>query len=451
MWLSGRDPYTPLLTLISLLYGVYCAWPVFALSKYSQAGCSFLTDWSIEYSLGLACVGLASMLWGYYCRLTRHVARRLPRFALRWDDVRAVQTVALLLICVGFVSRVAFFHYLEFTSDPFHPRVSTALQQPLTWLVNSSLLGLTILFILALYGRLTALSRTLMWCSAGVLVLLGSATGSVYQGVQVGLLLLFAYSTIRRRIPWAILGLGFAALLILQPAKTRLRSVASQQVVSAGAFWRLQKLAEVTNKLFLWVMNEPKTFLDEGVTRLSMTPMFACVVEQTPGTIPYWNGYTYYPLLTKFVPRFLWQGKAIEDTGTSFPQRYGIVGANDFTTDVNLPQLIEAYINFGPVGVVGVMVIIGATYRLVQAMLIGEHTGLGELVAGVYIFAGLLQIETNASLVIGGIAYQFLHVFVVGLAVNGLRTSRRVQPTAFQTDEPSGFMRKRDAPGPSAP
>ena len=144
---------------------------------------------------------------------------------------------------------------------------------------------------------------------------------------------------------------------------------------------------------------------------------YAEVVEFTPSQIPYWDGETYYPLLYKPIPRLIYPDKPVEVTGQTFGHRYGFLNPEDRTTSYNLPQLIEFYINFGIVGVLLGMFLIGVLYRTIQHIFIHRGMGLGTVVASVYVFTKLLLIESALSGVLGGLMWSLVFLALVHFSV----------------------------------
>jgi len=211
---------------------------------------------------------------------------------------------------------------------------------------------------------------------------------------------------------------GLASFLLLQPAKTLLRVAVDQQPSVRGPLWRLEELGLITSDLVLGKVSLPQGLLDLAAGRLNFTSMFACVVEQTPETIPYWKGQTYYPFLLKLAPRLLFPNKPLEDAGQAFPHRYGMIVSGDTTTSVNLPQIIEGFVNFGWPGVLIEMVLIGGLYRFVQMMLIRPTMSIGEIIVVGYIVSWWANIENNASMVFGALPFQLLYAALVGLLVS---------------------------------
>ena len=74
------------------------------------------------------------------------------------------------------------------------------------------------------------------------------------------------------------------------------------------------------------------------------------VKEKTPSIIPFWDGESYLPIFTKFIPRFLWPEKPTENMGQEFGHRYGVLAWDNLTTSMNTPIVAEAYMNFGDKG-----------------------------------------------------------------------------------------------------
>jgi hypothetical protein len=128
----------------------------------------------------------------------------------------------------------------------------------------------------------------------------------------------------------------------------------------------------------------------------------------TPDIVPFWHGHSYLPLLTKPIPRLLWASKPVDDIGQEFPHRYDLLERKDDSTSFKLYQLLEAYINFGTVGVVLVMFLIGMIYRSIILLLIHPDMGAGGIIAISYIGMLFLDIESNFSLLFGGEIQLFL-------------------------------------------
>ena len=250
--------------------------------------------------------------------------------------------------------------------------------------------------------------------------MIGLGTGATLQGIAVVLLLILAYATIRGRMPWLLMALGFGALILLLPVRAEFRELTwnSDDNRRSPSDNALLYVATAWDYLTGQEMSYSQA-VQVSVSRLGHLMTFAEVVEATPENVPYWGGETYYPLLFKPIPRLLFPDKPSEIFGQAFGHRYGFLNSGDFSTSYNLPQLVEFYANFGAIGVLLGMLIIGAIYGLIHQAFIHPSVGLGRVVAAIFIFYRLLIVESNFSLVFGGLFSAFALLALVHLTVLG--------------------------------
>jgi hypothetical protein len=287
------------------------------------------------------------------------------------------------------------------------------------------MIGMALLFAMQLFGALDRISKLFLWL---VLVparlMIGLASGLTSQGLIVMLLLIYVHSALRHRIPWTVILAGGLLFVVVRPVETAFRLA----TWDGGSSENLSELAR--GKLLLGMVGDSIGPMIEGrgtaydnameisTRRLGADVLtFAAVIHDTPRIVPYWDGASYYPLLFKFVPRFIYPDKPREVTGQTFGHRYGLLDPANFETSYNLPQLIEAYINFGPAGVVVVMLLFGILYRAVQTIFVHPGMGFGALVSCVYLSILLLQVEAAASLIFGGMIWGFIYVGLLNLVI----------------------------------
>jgi hypothetical protein len=131
--------------------------------------------------------------------------------------------------------------------------------------------------------------------------------------------------------------------------------------------------------------------------------MFADVIRRTPAEVPYWKGQTYYSLIGAAVPRFLWPDKPTKGLGQAFGHRYRYIDPTNLSTAINLPILIEFYVNFGATAVFVGMLIVGALYGILDGILNRPGQSLLLSMIGLTLLLPLLLIESDFSLVFGGL------------------------------------------------
>ena len=433
LWLAGIDRNMPLMPYFGMVFSTYFTVPLFILRDYR-------TLWSladtpaplIDDALWYTLIGLACVMAGYYGPQHQLISRALPRMTMRWT-----RPGVLKLSGIGF-GLLGMMLYL-------YGRGSLSASFSMFFVFGSDLcmIGMALLFAMQLLGGLDRVSKLFLGM---VLVparrMSGLVSGLTSQGLIVMLLLIYVHSALRHRISWTVILAGGLLFVIVRPVETAFRLA----TWDGGASENLSELAR--GKLLLGMVGDSIGPMLEGrgtaydsamevaTRRLGADILtFAAVIHDTPGIVPYWNGASYYPILFKFVPRFIYPDKPKEVTGQTFGHRYGLLDPANFETSYNLPQLIEAYINFGPVGVVVVMFLLGLLYRAVQTIFVHPGMGFGALVSCVYLSILLLQVEAAASLIFGGLIWGFIYVGLLNLVIQSGELEHSAVARAFAAGE----------------
>lgn len=154
---------------------------------------------------------------------------------------------------------------------------------------------------------------------------------------------------------------------------------------------------------------------ETATRRISHTWLFAHVVAKSPSEVPFWGGETYKPLLTAMIPRAVWPGKPLEVTGGLFGKRYDLLEPTS-ATSLNLPWHIETYVNFGSVGVVVGMALIGAFLALLDKLLNAPGRRELEMGIGLGILMPLTFQDSNLSVMVGTLPQFVLCLYLYFLA-----------------------------------
>lgn len=139
------------------------------------------------------------------------------------------------------------------------------------------------------------------------------------------------------------------------------------------------------------------------IARTAHILVFSAVIEDTPNRVPYWQGQTYLPLATSFIPRIIFPDKPEEKTGNLFGRRYNYLSSDDSVTSFNLPWIVEMYANFGYLGVLIGMPLVGVVLVFLDKKLNNSSMNTLEFVAGATIIFQLVYQESNFSLMMGGV------------------------------------------------
>jgi len=143
------------------------------------------------------------------------------------------------------------------------------------------------------------------------------------------------------------------------------------------------------------------------------------VTKNTPNKIPYWQGYSYKILKSKIIPRIFWKNKPSDILGNEFGHRYNVltrdseVTKKDMATSWNMPVLNEFYVNFGNIGVLIGMFIIGVLINLLTK--IGSFRSESNLEAIIcfYLFIPLFFFESHLSLLFGAIIQSYIFLLIL--------------------------------------
>jgi hypothetical protein len=141
---------------------------------------------------------------------------------------------------------------------------------------------------------------------------------------------------------------------------------------------------------FLWRFSYPLSAL-------------SLVLNETPRRVPYWNGETYVPLFSKFIPRFMWPGKPEEEMGYKFGTTYRVMSTWNRSTSFNTPILAELYMNFGFSGMYIGCFIFGVLFFVFSKLYNSNRVNYSSRIVGMAIIFPLITWESNFSLTYGNV------------------------------------------------
>ena len=137
------------------------------------------------------------------------------------------------------------------------------------------------------------------------------------------------------------------------------------------------------------------------------------VLEKTPAKVPYWNGESYLPLLTKFIPRLIWSDKPTENMGKLFGVRYGVISVFNTRTSINAPIIPEFYINFGYGGIYLGCLFLGFFFAFLSRLFNSNAVSYSSKIIGMAIIFPLVIWESNFSLIFGDLILVSFFVIIL--------------------------------------
>ncbi len=135
------------------------------------------------------------------------------------------------------------------------------------------------------------------------------------------------------------------------------------------------------------------------------------LVEKTPSSINYFKGETYKILLSKLIPRVIWNEKPSDTIANYIGRKYHVLDNKDNSTSWNLPIINEAYINFGIYGVILISFLLGILVRIFTVIFSINNFKNAETHIGVYLCCSTFFWEPHLSLVYGGIYYPIIFLY----------------------------------------
>lgn len=215
----------------------------------------------------------------------------------------------------------------------------------------------------------------------------------------------------KRRIPWHLIVLVALIMTLLNPIKQQFRTQTwySTQEKPVTMIDKIGVMGVTAGNYYADKSMFIEVTQDKGlINRVANISLFAYTKFMTPEYVPYWHGDSYRTLWTSFIPRILWPGKPQATIGQDFGHRYLLLNPHDKGTSINLPWLIEFYINFGIFGLIAGMFFVGAFFRMLLQKLKVPSQARIEYVIAVTITFSLFYAESNFALMVGGMLPTFI-------------------------------------------
>ena len=423
---EAKRPPVPFLPLIGGVYLFY--YPLHVVLGRSSVNYLFSLDPAFDYTrpVQFALAGWIALMIGYY----GGAALRLnsPFRAVRPTDLGTLRQWGKLLVWGG----------LAFDAARQVLPIPVVLRGLLYFTSMFSLLGIALLTILAVQHRLTRPERWLLYAGIVFTALLRAGSGLISNVVILAITIFLAVWAGGGRLGfrWIVIALlSMAAMVGMRSVamEYRARSWFAETQLSLGGRALLMGQLLVSKVQAEGAVSTVKDGWGIVAGRSANLDLLADVVRQTGTTVPFWGGETYLSLVGFAVPRFIWPSKPTKTLGQDFGHRYGYLDSWDTWTSINLPFLVEFYANFGEIGVLIGMVIVGLLYRLLDNDLNRPRQPLQVTICSLVLLVPLLNIESDFSLVFGGLFMNGVALWGLLIALSQLPRRRR-RPAWVATD-----------------
>ena len=194
---------------------------------------------------------------------------------------------------------------------------------------------------------------------------------------------------------------------------------------------------KVSQKIDIRTINRPfgsnniiYSVLSAPISRINKLDQFSYIVE-TKKNHELLYGESYIPLLSKFIPRQIWEDKPTETFGNKYGRNYKLIPSHDMSTSVGASTLIEAYINFRFLGIIFLAIFYGMVYRILNFYIHKnreKNTYLSFLLITISIFISLTS-ESNLSSGLGGALQMIFIAFIYNIFIKNFKNGSKKYET----------------------
>jgi hypothetical protein len=220
----------------------------------------------------------------------------------------------------------------------------------------------------------------------------------------------------KKKLPYTGVIVAVGIFLLLQPVKMQYRLIVWGPNAPTSAVDRYKLFFGTAINYYFGEGSDIQTQAEGLATafdRIDHLHTTAAIIEETPSLQPFLYGRTYLPLITKWVPRFIWPNKPKESIGNQWAWNYGFLDSNDHSTSFNLPWLPEMYMNFGMLGIFVVSFSLGLVFRFLRDSFWKSPANSSAFGFGLALGAPLFFPESNFSLMVGGIVITSISLWVL--------------------------------------
>jgi hypothetical protein len=376
-----------------------------------------ISDESIEMALLMTALAVPAVWLGWVVTGSLGLARLAPRARL---EVRpeVIRTVGALVVLLSLLINSLFLRGDLYLESPRALSVAALLTQT----------ELGFAMILTPHLLSTGRTRSLYGALFALVMLQGLVAGVLLVMLRPLILYLFGSLFVQRRVRLLPLALMCGVVLLLQPVKGAYRQrVWDRRGPLEMGLW---ERVELFSELFVqhWLPGQYGAQTDTGasvqtaVSRTGSAISLAHVMEMTPGAIPHQYGGTLHYFAWAFIPRVLYPDKPSAQTADVwFAAEYGYLHkAQQSHVIVGLPQVAEAYINFGVAGGLVMLMGLGVLCRVVDDTVGQRTSGHGGLALYLcYLMALMINTQEGSLGQAWGGTLQFFVVYGGLMAVLG--------------------------------
>lgn len=422
-----------LFSTIALVCATYYVLP--ALARYIPAGgaaipgsmaTQVVTPADIFHGQTVALIGLLSLFVGYLSPVGSALASTIPRARIEWSRQAGI-VVALGMLAMGWAITVLG------SVGMLPPDLGTGF---IGTLGTARLWAICLLTILYIKRRSRWIVLMLALLIPATMVF-GFLTGSKREALVGAALPVLTYMIMYRRISLRWITAGVLALIALYPISEFYRSA----IIGEGrtsAVEALMRPDETLGRVARFAVDaELSDLLLSGlestaarVDGLGVTSVF---VRDTPRVVPFQRGWTLALFFIAPIPRAIWPSKPDMTIGQWITDTY----SSGLDTRTAATQIGEYYINFGVIGVIGGMILLGFVLRTTHETLIVRGGTIPAILAATIVLYYLVtKFESAVAKQYSNILFALVPLVAMHLLIRILGFHDRLPGAAASVDRP---------------
>ena len=335
----------PVLELVLLAYVNAFSLPVFFETQNTlMVKTLYPVSEPVTECLFYALLAISALWFGYSMSPSILRGAGIPRFALRCDDNKLFYFGVIICLSSPLVQLVISSHS---NVDAFFN------------IITSSDLGMAVLALLYYKTKLSRAKKIIIVLICLYLVLKGVVIGMTQAIMQPLLIWYICRWLVTRKFEFRYILLGVLMFVLLQPVKLGYRAIAWSSGDSMSTAEKIVLFSDLFDKY--WLESDSIEIPESASTRTSLLLQTAHVIDWTPHVVPYQDGGSFYFMLVTWIPRFIWPDKPVaQQANIDFAIDYGITSIKGIeTTMFGVGELGEVFMNFGPLGILPMFILIG--------------------------------------------------------------------------------------------
>lgn len=399
-----NNKYFPIFPLITIFF--FSTYTLsFLIGKKDFFYASFNSD-ILSKSIFILILGLSSFFAGYITVVKFYHIRKKKIFYFTFDNLKKKKIILtlflILTILLSFNSNCFSFINYSFFKQLKEPTILFTFGLILSMVLKKDIKSIFSYILLAVFIFL--------------IFLIEISTGATVFAFSLLIFLFSIYYFNKKKISLFYFFSFILMLIFIHSIKYDLRNVIWKNNLNCFEKFNLTKNL-ISNQFISNKFLENKTYTDNTNRLFHSINSLNIISKLTPEIIPFYQGQSYETIYTKFIPRDFWKNKPNDNQGNFWGHRYRVLNPSDNETSWNFPVLNEFYANFGMLGVLLGMFLLGFFTKFLILKLYAKNISDLEMLSSSVIIFNLFFLENNLSQILGKIIHQliffnFLFIFI---------------------------------------